>query len=621
MKLETAITKNTRFNIQNVDMSVNLKTTYPISKVQTAILVNRLNAPITNSVYEEYMFNKLNIFKDLYSLKDVDVAGKIISQHLDEKSHILIVSDYDCDGITSAIVIYKMLKEKLGKTKNVSVLINQRVNGNGYTRHLMSEILSLHSSKHVDLIISSDHGSSNNEQFIILKEAGIKMVITDHHQIPDTSYLPDDYVIDNASTKDVTVEEISRKFRFAADAFVNNQRVDSKYHTEVSGCFIAFLTMLAAHVEVTNNTVDDSMFNDVFPYVAISTISDVMSMALPINRYIVKTGLNELNSARAKKWGVIKSVVGITGIVTPRDIGFKIAPLINTASRLNCERLAFDMLVENDPELVYAKACLLAEKSDLRKSITRTLTKEAMKDIVRFPYKNSIVAVIKTDVEINGIVAANLGTARNKPTVCFIQNRHDENILSGSCRSIVNEVDIFNILKTLQENHSDIIIKFGGHKGAAGCSIYKDKIDVFRELFDKYAGEQLLTLKPTHEITVDAVLPDTMLTPILSKVIESCGPYGKDWTEPIFLTKLKVLNIYITGSIARLVFLRKDNTEIEGVHFFAKNGEYTLENIKEDLPPYSDVLVAYNMYVNCYNEVYSNTLSIIDILKVGEYHG
>ena len=216
-----------------------------------------------------------NVFTNIGQLKDIDKAVRLILDHLNNGTHICVVTDYDSDGVNSAASLHWILSQHIKDKDMLSVIINRRATGNGFTSALIDRIMELHVKKPIGLIITADHGSANNDAFTIFKRAGIATLVTDHHQIPRGGY-PDQ-----------------------ATVFVNPQRDDSQYPKDISGCVVATLVGLrlwdaAGHLRPDNMS-DSSLKNwrHVTLYGMISTITDVMPLSSPHNRWWVTTGLTE----------------------------------------------------------------------------------------------------------------------------------------------------------------------------------------------------------------------------------------------------------------------------------------------------------------------------------------
>ena len=558
------------------------------SNLQKIIYSNRVH---DHNDMDKYLDNKLDLVKDLYTLKDVDKAGELIASRITKKSYICLVTDKDSDGICSAAVLYKSMQGIFGliPDKDFKTFIAKRSEGNGITAKLLERILTHHNTVHrIDVIITADHASSDEYAISKLVEAGIEVVVTDHHEVPIGNY-----------PKSATV-------------FVNNQREDSHYSKNVSGCFVAFLTMLATYDKLYGS-IDMNKFNFLLPYVALTTISDVMSLADPLNRKVVRVGLKEMNSLRDPLWYTLKGLLGINTHIDSTEIGFKIAPLINTANRVGFEDLSFELLIAESKEEIATITKQLLKLSTGRKEEQKKIYILAEQQMLDLPYKNSIVLDLESNLAINGIIAGQIGETNNKPTVCFISAPGDK-IIAGSARGINPDFDVVEAFRNIAEEDSTILVKYGGHKQAAGCTVYKDKLEDFRRLFDKYVYVQLKDHKPVNHIYVDAYIPSKDITPALVKDISKLEPYGKDWHYPTFVSILKIKYIRLFGNMVMLTFKTIDtNREISGIYFFNKNSKYDKHTLLDNLDTNKPVVVVYKPYNNNFNNVTNLQLNVVDI--------
>lgn len=567
MKIEKIKERISKFNYKILEPNISVLerlNNFNLSNVQKTILSNRLDEKDLEDEIQDltlYINNYLNILSNINKIPDLDNASNLILRHIDKKSHIAIVTDLDCDGVNSAAMLYlAFVKIFMYRKTDLTVIVNKRRDGNGFNQTLMKKILSIDSQRHIDLLITADHGTANNDEFKILRGKNIDIVVTDHHLIPKDNY-PD-----------------------AANFLINNQRSDCGYYKSVSGCFMAFILVVNIYRKMFNNNTNFSQLNFLLPYVAITTISDVMSLKLPINRHIVKSGLLEMNSYRNKLWLAIKKQLGIVGSVTTKDIGFKIAPLINTANRTNSEELAYALLISETYQEALLHSTKLLELNTHRKTVQGITLRETIKDKLELDkYKHSIVTVIDTSLTINGIVAANIGEKHNLPTICFLDNK-DLDYYTGSGRGINANLDLYTVLESIKNENSDLILKFGGHYGAAGVSIKKERLEEFKSVFDKKCKKILSKIDKQKTIDIDCVLQDKEITPYLLKPLEALSPYGKDWHEPIFMSILKPIKVIILGSFgAKIIFALKDGREVTGFNYFRTQHNYTLENIKNNL--------------------------------------
>lgn len=579
-----------KFNIKILDKNKTIKENIPndFTELQKNIIASRLSA--TDNILE-VINNDFDFKNKIYELTDLKKAGDIIANHIKNKSHILIVTDYDADGVNSALILYKTFYKifNMIPKDNLFLLINKRKLGNGINEKILKDILYLHEKHKIDLIVLADHGSSDEKAFKVIKEHNIDIVLTDHHQIPEHNYPS------------------------SPDAFVNPQRTDSHFSKNISGCFTAFITMLSTY-DSYYGKLDMDKFNFLLPYVALTTISDVMSLDDPVNRYIMNKGLKELNSFRNPVWKVLYSKLRLSNIISAKDISFKIAPLINTANRTDNEYEAFKLLNSETEEEAAVHYKRLTELSDYRKSTQKILMDKSYEQVRDYVYKHTIVLLLESDLAVNGIVAGRIGEEYKKPIVCFISNENAE-ILTGSARTIIDGLDIVEIFHLIDNEDKNIFIKFGGHTKAGGCSIHKNKLEDFKRLFDKYAEIKLKDLPPKIEY-VDDIIDINKITPSFAQELNRLEPYGENWAHPKFASMIKIKYIRIFGELIRLGIVTSSGRIIEGVYFnnpSSNIGVLDLEQIKDNN---KSILAVYNPSMNGFGGVTNLQIKIQSLYDI-----
>lgn len=470
---------------------------------------------------------RLFLYKEVTSfpIEEVGNINKLVDifRSLDvEKSHILIVSDFDCDGICSALMSTFSLKD-IFKFNNVTTLINKRKDGTGFNSKLVDKIIEINKNKKVDLLISFDHGSCDEESYKVIKNnMDGSIVITDHH-LPDLNNLPNSVdVFINPHNKGVTNEDL-----------------------DICGCAVGFITLLYTYMYLYNKDFKDciKLFKSVLPFVCISTISDVMPLSNKYNRYFVKVGLNEMNSFRNKLWLDVKNNLDIGTKITVKDISHKIAPLINTGNRMSVEEHVFTTFSELDLENRKLLFSELLDYNKTRKSEVQhlvSITKDYIKlNKLDLDSDSGLVILLNSELSLNGIVAANIGESYHTPVVCF-NNSESENI-SGSIRGVIEDINIIDILNKINKENPDILNGYGGHMGAGGCNIRKSKLDLFTRLFKKYVSEFRSNQNiKCRTLIVDFYIKNTLVNHDLYNELTLLEPYGKNWDEPIIHSKFKV---------------------------------------------------------------------------------
>ena len=561
----------------------------PLTKLQDTILKDRVvpdNLSKFGYTVKDLYNNNFNPLKNIDKLTDVHNAGAMIADAIKNDEHIVLVTDYDADGLCSAYVLDYAFKN-IFKYKNYTLVVNERIAGNGFNKILNANLMNIHNHNNIGLIITADHGSSDNKSFKELKKHGInKIIVTDHHVIPKNNYPT------------------------SADIVINPQRSECKYYKHVSGCFIAYIVMLATYNKLYGKY-DVRKFDNTLPYVAISTISDVMPLDYAVNRQVVRAGLIQLNKLQDPVIMALRKVCGIRHMITYKDIGHKIAPLLNTANRMGVEQLAKKLITAPTFDLAYAYAKSLSKYNIERKRVKKRLLREAEEYYKQSHGDYGLIIVVESSVYINGIIAGIIGEKYQKPTICFLDT--GDGVLSGSGRSILPGFDFNKLLADINKEDPTVMVGFGGHKAAVGCSVYKNKLPRFIELYDKYSKEAIEALPKHKEVKKVITLPSKNISPSLYFEINQLAPYGMNWDEVVFSSEFTISDIRIFGEIARLKLTTSDHRHFNTMYFFNGNSDITVDNITHMLPIGSQVNITYTISLETYNNRTYVSINIVTI--------
>jgi len=553
-----------------------------LSELQKKILTNRLPKGANP---KDYYYTTLDYLSTIDDLPDIDKAVKKIEEVMSNNGHIVLFSDYDCDGITSAATLTKGFKDFL-KYDNITTIVNKRIYGNGFNKHILDKLIvdQNFTTKGIDLIITSDHGSANAKEITyLLKEQNIPTIITDHHIVPENDY-PNDAI-----------------------ALINPHRSDSEYYHDISGCYVAFLLIAALY----SSKHGDDKIEDLSPllsYVGISTISDMMTLKQPLNRLSVTYGLREINKMNDKRWMIIKKVLDINTTVNYNNVGFKIAPLINTGNRMSGEEIAFTLLTSDDETELLQAADRLQTLNRMRKKVQKDVARDALTEALRVPTEYSQIIPIHTEANIAGVIANQLGDRFHKTTICIVPG---EITSKGSARAILPGVNIDHMFNYIKERDPDIIVKAGGHEGAGGIEFYTEKLKDLQQLVEEYVANN--RIDEIHNIPIDVIINADDITPELIHELKMLEPYGKDWEEPIFKSTMRIHSTFMMGNICRVMFKTKHDI-IEGVYFGDSRSNTTPTDC--GLLRSDDIVhVVFTLGLSDYNRSIKTELKIIDIGK------
>ena len=552
-----------------------------ISEIVAKLLVNRGIYNI--DIAKEFLEGNVSDFNNPKDMLGMNGAIELMQNSIISGEKILIVGDYDVDGVISTYVLYTAIKKCGG---NVTFHIPDRIK-EGYG--INESIIRKASEDNIDIIITCDNGIAAIEQTKLAKELGLKVIITDHHDVP--------FVEENGERKYIVPN---------ADFVLNPKQEECKYKFDkICGATVAYKFVECLYEKFNINKEE---LYDLLQYVAIATVCDVVDLTSE-NRIIVKEGLKRINSTNNIG---LKALFKETGLedktITVYTLGFVIGPSINASGRLEQAEWALKMLLSNNE--IEAKE--LAEKlNDLNKE-RQELTKEGLEEAIEIIEKNNmtkdkVLVVYLEDIHesIAGIIAGRIREKYNLPTV-VLTKAHDG--AKGSGRSI-EEYNMFEELLKCK----DLLGKFGGHPMAAGMSIPNENIDEFRNRLNDVTT--LTDEDVIPKVSIDMGLNLSQINYDLIEQISLLEPYGKANPKPTFgMKKLKVVEANILGKNRNVLKLKLSDGRlyIEGIYFGDIEG---FENsIKDELGE-----IEYNKVFNGIpNNLY---LDIICMPDINEFNG
>ena len=432
-------------------------------------------------------FHKLSDIPDPALLKDAVKASKRIAYAINHQERITVVGDYDVDGVTSTAIMIEFFR--LIGYPLTAIIPNRFSDGYGISPSVMQRV-------DADLIITVDNGINALAAADICKERGIDLIITDHHT--PSPVLPDAFAIVDPKLPDCTYP-----------------------FKEICGAQLAWLLLALVKKELGLD-LNMSHFLDLL---SIAIIADVMPL-IDINRVMVQNGLKKIAQAYRPSMMALCSYLN-KEVITAEDIGFQIAPRINSAGRMDDASHALDFLTATDPQKAYEALEKLDRLNSYRKDVEANATAEAMEMVHKGD--NIIVVAHKNWHEgVVGIVASRLVDKFGKPAlVLSIEN----GIAKGSARSI-GDVDLHELL-VLSDTH---LLKYGGHKMAAGLSLKESDLDNFKEEINAHAAKLDRSLFiPKDQIMGELYSQDINFE--LLNMIETFEPYGEGNLRPKFLMK------------------------------------------------------------------------------------
>lgn len=525
-----------------------------ITKLEALILANR--DIVDPKVVDSFINPTLEKLHDPFLLKDMEKAIDLIIETMENGESIRIFGDYDQDGISSTMALLDGL---LYFYDDISYDIPDRViDGYGISDRMIDRAI----EANVSLIITCDNGISAIDQVKRLKENGIKVIVTDHHQV-------------SKKEDGEWVEQILPQ----ADCVINPKRLDNTYpFDDLCGAGVAFKLIQALYQRLDG---DMEYLYGLLEYVAMGTVCDVVSLT-DENRIFVREGLKRINNTEKLAIKALVEENSWNREVSAYTLGFIIGPCMNATGRLSTAKLAIDMLMEDDIEKIRTYAKKLVSLNTERKELTNIGLEKTLEIIKDKKYYNDdiiIVDVENIEESICGIIAGRIKEKFNKPTIIMTESSQN-GILKGSGRSI----EAYNIYKEVFEIE-DILESFGGHPMACGLSIRSDKVEEFRQkLNDK---SKLKKDDFVNIINIDAQIPIDKLSLEFAESLQRLEPFGKDNPKAKFADKnlfIKNINMIGKNNNTMKMILNKNGRDIEAIKFNAqKDYKYLSDKFKANI--------------------------------------
>ncbi|MBE5738397.1 MAG: single-stranded-DNA-specific exonuclease RecJ [Clostridiales bacterium] len=443
----------------------------------------------TEDKIEKFIGSGVTQLNNPFLLSNMDKVVEKIKSNIANNKNILIMGDYDTDGISASAILYKYF-ESIGKKVNV-FLPNRFVDGYGLTCESLDKVKDLYSP---DLIITVDCGITCVEEIEYCKKLGIDIIVTDHHDIPQV--LPNTLII--------------------------NPKLDGQLYPfkELCGAGVALKLVhaLGGLEEALKYTTIASL----------ATVADIVPL-MEENRAIVKLGLEHQKEQLPKGLKKLCSRLKMSLPLTSSDISFKMAPKINATGRMGDASISFRLYIEKDDSEIEKNINLLLELNDKRVAETNVIFESACEMLEGTNVSRLGMIVLyneKWESGVLGIICSKLVEKYNKP-VCLLSKVDDE--YKGSCRSIP-AVNIFDALTSVQ----DLLIRFGGHNQAGGLSIEGKNLKEFRKRINDYVlnntKEEDLVTRKTYDLDLSNAVVDAKFV----KDLEIFEPTGFKNEKPTF---------------------------------------------------------------------------------------
>ncbi|MBU1089467.1 single-stranded-DNA-specific exonuclease RecJ [Patescibacteria group bacterium] len=459
-------------------------------------------------------------------LKDLEKAAERIRAAMKNGERILIVGDYDADGVCASVILFKTLANLGSK---VSVRLPDRAkHGYGLNAEFVREAKKLG----VKLIITVDNGISATQEIELANSFGIDVIITDHHISPDE--LPNAFAIVNPRQKDCEYPE-----------------------KNLSGAAVAYklATTLLNQEPITKNS---ELIDELLALAAIGTLADVCELSGE-NRMIVTEGLKKIPRTRNPGLRKILANAGLNSKISSEDIGFRIAPRLNAAGRLDSPLIAFQALANKDGEKF---ADGLEKLNSWRQRLTEKLLAEVEERLGEIGAERILIAGGENfHPGIIGLAAGRLAEKYHRPAIVMSGAGGK---FVGSCRSPLPE---FNITEALRDN-SDLLQKFGGHRGAAGFTLEPKNRAAFEKKMGDYARAKIKAVELIPRLEIDSQVEERSLSCEFFEELQTLAPFGAGNPEPLFhLENVELAEIRTVGNGEKHLRAKIGKTKITAIGF------------------------------------------------------
>lgn len=510
---------------------------FHIDPVTARIIRNR--EVIGDEEIHSFLAGTLQELPDVHLMQDLDLLVELLDQKINEKAKIRIIGDYDIDGVMSSYILYRALT-RCGAQVDVAIP-NRITDGYGLNRNLITEALECG----VDTILTCDNGITAIEEIAYAKEAGMTVLVTDHHEIP---------------FKDVDGERIY--MRSEADAIVNpHQKTCAFPYKNLCGAGVAWAVIVALYEK---NNIEQKEAEELLEFVAFATVGDIMSLT-GLNRILVREGLKRIHHTTNIGMRALISRCGLLPEqIDTYHFGFVLGPCINAAGRLDTARRALRLFISESPEEAAEVADELVILNEERKEMTRQGVEEAKQLVEEGGYENDPVLILylpNVHESIAGIIAGRIREYYYRPT--FILTKGEDGV-KGSGRS-TEEYSMYEQMCKC----SDLLTKFGGHPMAAGLSLPEGNVEAFRKQMNEncpFRAEEMV-----QTIHIDVPMPVDYVTNALVEEFSILAPFGKDNPKPVFADRnLKISRMWIVGknqNVLRMTLISKQGCPLSAIYF------------------------------------------------------
>ena len=483
----------------------------------------------------------------------LSAAATLLADAIAADKTLCIVADYDCDGATACAVGIRGLR--LLGAKHVSYIVPDRVvDGYGLTAPISERV----KASGADVLITVDNGIASFEGVATARALGLQVLVTDHH-------LP--------ASRDgqIVLPE--------ADVIVNPNQPGCTFASKsIAGVGVMFYVLLALRAELRQRGVfpaaTQPKLDALLPLVALGTVADVVKLDAN-NRRLVAQGLKRVRALMLPT-GLASLFVAAgrdAQVATTFDFGFALGPRINAAGRLSDMTLGIECLLTDDAARGLELAKTLDGINRERREIEGSMREQALAVAESLFDDNEeappAICVFDPDFHegVVGIVASRIKDKLHRPTFVFAQSRAPgrEHELKGSGRSIPG-FHLRDALDLVAKRHPGVLLRFGGHAMAAGCTIAVENFDAFEQGLSQVAREWLDAATLLRRLDTDGPLkPEYRRVELVDALHKEV--WGQGFAPPTFSEEVEVLSQRLVGEKHLALKLKHQGQPVDGIWF------------------------------------------------------
>jgi single-stranded-DNA-specific exonuclease len=490
-------------------------------------------------------------------IRGMTEGASLLAKHMANRNKIVVIADYDCDGITSAAQIALFFQET--GYENFRVVIPSRAEGYGIPERAISE------NRDAKVFVALDCGTLDREPVRLARSMGADCIVIDHHEAPSGVPGSDQALAPASVLINPKHPECGSSFKeFCASGLT----------------FIFLAALRRALRSAKTSLLLPALGGKYLALAATGTVADLVPL-VSANRILARSGLRNLNANCCAPLSSLAATAGLAGkTLTAGHIGFYLGPRINAAGRISEGQIAYDLLTSDQPPRLVQLARELDNFNAQRRGQEEKILCEIRTRLAQSPPtgRTLVMGSDQWQPGVVGIAASRVQQDLYYAPVVIFSIEKNKGIARGSARSIPG-FDIHHALSMCAE----LLVKWGGHKAAAGLTIATDRIDEFADRFEEVARQYRAEIFVPYG-KVDLQLPLALVGPELVQALEELEPHGMGNPAPVFaLRGARFNSARIFGKEQNHLKIEFENG-LEGIWWRGAQRFSTISNQRENTP-------------------------------------